>query len=75
MLLTKLLFSPLNKVEEQCLDGISLFIHRLGLQKIFLTDSLINKIEKLLNNISANDYESFDIRYKVLDRFVRSFIC
>lgn len=79
MLLTKLLFMPLSSIEEQCLDGISLFIHRLCLQTIdyqpiFLTDSVMKKIVGLFNDIRRNDYESFDIRYKVLDRFVHLLI-
>ena len=77
MLLTKIFFMELSEQEEQCLDGISLFIHRStkDYSNIFFTESLMKKIEGLLrNHISENDYQSFDIRYKVFDRFVHLFI-
>ena len=47
----------------------------LSYEKIFFTESLINKLTQMLNDdITQNDYQSpYDIRYKIFDRFLHLF--
>ncbi|CAF2946201.1 unnamed protein product [Rotaria sp. Silwood2] len=102
MLLTKLTFISLTKEDEECIDGISLLVSNLCLnrnkiltcfytdnneklnpmnkekydlisyEKIFFTELFIKKFVRIIeDDIAINNYESYHIKYKIIDRLLR----